>query len=61
LPRKKKKLQMSAFENKKKQTLFWKKHQTLLKICSELSSKCDAKILVESPFYVVIRNSACRY
>jgi hypothetical protein len=52
---------MSAFENKKKQTLFWKKHQTLLKICSELSSKCDAKILVEPPFYVVIRNSARRY
>ena len=35
-----------SIENRKKQTIFWKKHQTLLKLCSELSSKCDAKILV---------------
>lgn len=33
-------------ETHAKQIIFWKKHQTLLKICADLSAKCGVQVLV---------------
>jgi hypothetical protein len=37
---------MAGTVSQKKQIAFWKKHQTLLQACAELSSKSDARVLV---------------
>jgi hypothetical protein len=29
-----------------KQVSFWKKHQTMLQICADLTERCGAKVLV---------------
>ena len=29
-----------------KQVSFWKKHQTMLQICADLTDRCGAKVLV---------------
>lgn len=33
-------------EHHVKQIAFWKKHQTILKKCAEISKQCDAQVLV---------------
>ena len=33
-------------DQKQRQIAFWKRHQSILKSCAELSTKCGAKILV---------------
>jgi len=38
-------------DHKKRQIVFWKKHQTLLKLCSDLSISCGVKILVHLIFF----------
>ena len=38
------KFQMGDF--RAKQVSFWKKHQTMLQICADLTERCGAKVLV---------------
>jgi hypothetical protein len=33
-------------EARAKQVLFWKKHQTMLQMCADLTKRCGAKVLV---------------
>ncbi len=39
-----------------KQVAFWKKHQTMLQMCADLTSRCGAKVLVRILFYYSINN-----
>jgi len=40
----------TAGEFRNKQVAFWKKHQTMLQMCSDLTNRCGAKVLVSVDF-----------
>ena len=40
---------VSPTESRVRKVAFWKKHQTILQNCADLSNLCGMKILVSSP------------
>jgi hypothetical protein len=46
---------MSIGNFRMKQVAFWKKHQTMLQICTDLTDRCGAKVLVRSLLSVGIQ------
>jgi hypothetical protein len=50
--------QMSGFtpvsgDFRVKQVAFWKKHQTMLQMCADLTSRCGAKVLVRRSSFII--------
>lgn len=41
----------TAGEFRNKQVAFWKKHQTMLQMCSDLTNRCGAKVLVSAVWW----------
>jgi len=39
-------MQQSSGDFRSRQVSFWKKHQTMLQMCADLTEKCGAKVLV---------------
>jgi len=41
----------SPADSRVRKVAFWKKHQTILQNCADLSNLCGMKILVSIPYY----------